>query len=54
MQTGVSVQKRPIRVKICFDLCDLDLWPPTLPFYMDITYTHGNNFWKNHDTMTET
>ena len=21
------VQKRPDGVKICFDLCDLDLWP---------------------------
>ena len=21
---------------------------------MDITFAHGNNFWKNHDTMTET
>ena len=37
------------------DLCDLDLWPLTLTFRMDITSVNGNNFWKFHDdTMTGT
>ena len=31
------------------DLCDLDLWPLTLTFCMDITFDHGNNSWKFHD-----
>ena len=31
------------------DLCDLDLWPMTLSFCMDITSDHGNNSWKFHD-----
>ena len=43
------VRKRQIQVKICFDLCDLDLWPLTLTFCMDITSVHGNNSWKFHD-----
>ena len=37
------------------DLCDLDLWPLTLNFYMDVTSVIGNNSWKFHDdTMMET
>ena len=36
-QTGVTVQKRSNWGKICFDLCDLDLWP--LTFCMDITFS---------------
>ena len=40
---------------ICFDLCDLDLWPLTLTFCMDITFVYGNNSWKfQDDTMRET
>ena len=31
------------------DLCDLDRWPLTLTFCMDITFDHGNNSWKFHD-----
>ena len=31
------------------DLCDLDLWPLTLTFCMDITSDHGNKSWKFHD-----
>ena len=39
--------------KLGFDLCDLDLWPLTLTFCMDITFVNGNNSWKFHDdTMT--
>ena len=34
-----------------FDLCDLDLWPLTLTFCMDITSVIGNNSWKFHDDM---
>ena len=32
--------------KLGFDLCDLDLWPMTLTFCMDITFVIGNHFWK--------
>ena len=28
------------------DFCDLDLWPLTLTFCMDITFVNGNNSWK--------
>ena len=42
-------------VKLGFDLCDLDLWPLTLIFCMDITFVNGNNSWKFHeDTMRGT
>ena len=41
--------------KFSFDVCDLDLWPPTLTFCMDIIFVTGNIFWKFHDdTMTGT
>ena len=37
------------------DLCDLDLWPLTLTFCMDITSVNGSNSWKfQDDTMTGT
>ena len=32
-----------------FDLCDLDLWPLTLTFCMDITFVNGNHSWKFPD-----
>ena len=36
--------------KLGFDLCDLDLWPLTLNFCMDITFfVIGNHPWKFHD-----
>ena len=35
--------------KIYFDLCNLDLWPLTLTFCMDVTFINGNNSWKFHD-----
>ena len=55
IQTGVTVQKRPNWDKICFDLCDLDLWPLTWTFSMDITFINSNNSWKfDDDTMTGT
>ena len=45
----------PETAKLGFDLCDLDLWPLTLTFCMDITFVNGNNYWKFHDdTMTGT
>ena len=52
IQTGVTVRKRlnPIH----HDLCDLDLWPLTLTFCMDITSVNGTpeNFrmirWLEH------
>ena len=51
----IQVRKNSNLGKICFDLCDLDLWPLTLTFRMDITYVDGNNSWKFHDdTMGET
>ena len=49
IQTGVTIRNRPNWGKICFDLCDLDLWPLTLTFCMDITFVNGNNSWKFHD-----
>ena len=33
-------------VKLGFDLSDLDIWPLTLTFCMDITFVHGNTPWK--------
>ena len=39
----------PETVKLGCDLCDLDLWPLTLAFCMEITSVTGNNFWKFHD-----
>ena len=34
----------PEKVKLGFDLCDLDLWTPTfLTFYLDLTLVIGNN-----------
>ena len=39
----------PETVKLGRDLCDLDLWPLTLNFRMDVTFVIGNNFWKFHD-----
>ena len=42
-------------VKLCFDLCDLDIWPVNLTFCMDLTLVIGNKFWKFHDdAMMET
>ena len=54
IQTGVTVRKHPIWVKFddFFYLCDLDLWPLTLTFCMDVTFVIGNNSWKFcDDTM---
>ena len=39
----------PETVKLSCDLCDLDLWPLTLTFCMDLTLVIGNNSWKFHD-----
>ena len=36
-------------VKLGCDLCDLDLWPLTLTFCMDLTFVIGNHSWKFHD-----
>ena len=45
----------PKTVKLGFDLSDLDLWPLTLTFCIDITSVIGNNPWKFHgDTMRGT
>ena len=45
----------PETAKLGFDLCDLDLWPLTLTFCMDISSVIGNHSWKFHDdTMMET
>ena len=42
----------PETAKLGYDLCDLDLWPMTLTFCMDITSVIGNNFlmerWQEH------
>ena len=39
----------PETATLGFDLCDLDLWPLTLIFCMDIIFVIGNNSWKFHD-----
>ena len=39
----------PETAKLGFDLCDLDLWPLSLTFLMNVTSVIGNNFWKFHD-----
>ena len=45
----------PETAKLGYDLCDLDLWPMTLTFCMDITSVLGNKSWKfRDDTMTGT
>ena len=45
----------PEKDKLGYDICDLDLWPMTLTFCMDITFVIGNNSWKfRDDTMTGT
>ena len=36
----------PETVKLGWDLCDLDIWPLTLTFCMDITFVIDNNSWK--------
>ena len=36
---------------LCWPLFELDLWPLTLTFCMDITFVNGNNSRKYHDTM---
>ena len=41
----------PETVKLGCDLCDLDLWPLTLTFCMDVSFVTGNNSWKFHDDM---
>ena len=51
----VTVWKRPNCCKICFDLCDLDLWPLTLACCMKISFVSGNYSRKFHDdAMRET
>ena len=41
--------------KLGLDLCDLDFWPLTLTFCMDIMSVNGNNSWTfQDDTMTGT
>ena len=35
--------------KLGFDLCDLDIWPMTGTFCMDITSVNGDSSWKFHD-----
>ena len=39
----------PETAKLGCDLCDLDLWPLTLTFCMDLTLVIGNTSWKFHD-----
>ena len=41
----------PETVKLGCDLSDLDLWPLTLTFCMDLTLVIGNNSWKFQDDM---
>ena len=39
----------PETVKLGCDLCDLDFWPLTLTFCLDITSVINNDSWKFHD-----
>ena len=39
----------PETAKLGCDLCDLDLWPLTLTFCMNVTLVRGDNSWKFHD-----
>ena len=39
----------PETVKLDCDLCDLDLWPLTLTFCVDLTLVICNSSWKFHD-----
>ena len=39
----------PETAKLAVDLCDLDLWPLTLIFCMDVTLVRGDTSWKFHD-----
>ena len=39
----------PEMANLGYDLCDLDLWPLTVTFYMDITSVIGKHSWKFHD-----
>ena len=39
----------PETAKLGCDLCDLDLWPLTLTFCMDVTLVRGDNSCKFHD-----
>ena len=47
IKTGVTVLKRSNWGKLCFDICDLDLWP--LTFCMDFAFVNDNNSWKLHE-----
>ena len=38
-------------VKLGYDLCDLELWPLTLTYCMDLTLVISNNSRKFHDDM---
>ena len=49
IQTGVTVWQPQNWDKICFCLCDIDLWPLTLTFCMNITFVNGNNSLRCHD-----
>ena len=44
----------PEKVWLGIDLSDVDLWPLTLTFCMDIIFVIGNRFWKFHDTIKGT
>ena len=43
----------PETAKLGYDLCDLDLWPMTLTFFMDIPSVICNNSWKFCDEHSE-
>ena len=41
----------PETVKLGCDLCDLDLWPLTLTFCMDLSLVIGNTWWYNDENI---
>ena len=55
IQTGVTFRKYPNWGKICFDICNLELWPLIWTFCMDITSVNGIYSWRfYYDTTTGT
>ena len=37
------------QIRRLLEPCDLDLWPLTFTFCMDVTFVIGNNSWQFHD-----
>ena len=51
MHHFIAIGEFKLKLHSGYDLCDLDLWPMTLTFCMDITSVIGNSSWKFGDVM---